>query len=469
MKIIKKEKEEEKIEERFILCIDGGGMRGIIPSVLLGNLTKLLKKYDDTKPLYSHFDLIAGTSTGALIALGLSTPPQYLNIEKEKGNDVIITFPVVEQTFFEKLKGVEKPKQKQPIVITRGCDSTKLLDIYKNNGSTIFPPQTRIFGQLIRDKYRAQPLEDFLRNFYGESRLSQCMVPTMAVAYEIQEGVPYIFRSWDSKDFYTREVARASSAAPTYFPPVILHERDTDKKITLVDGAMIANNPVILAYGEAKNLYPNCSKFHIISLSTASTTFALGDEEFSGGLMAWIDPSKGAPIQKIYATSQMQLADYMAKHNVDIEYTRIDSHISEEKYKLDDTSPQAISKLEEISKMVYEKNEDKIIKYIKKIIKRDDFSQVKPPEVIQIEGEKKIKEYDEELYFIPDLEAKTTKNSITLNDPNKAKNITSTLTFLKKIINSRTEKETQKDSKLISDKSCVIDNNINSEDSTYNK
>lgn len=458
MGIFKKKLIDEKPEERFILCLDGGGMRGIIPAVLLGNLTKLIKAYDDTKPLYSHFDLIAGTSTGALLALGLSTPPQYLNIVKETGKDEIITFPLIEQTFMERLKKVEKPKQKQPIVITRGCDASHLLDLYKNSGAKIFPSQTRLFGQLIRDKYRAKPLEDFLKSFYSDAKLSQCMVPTMAISYEIQEGLPYIFKSWDSKDFYTREAARATSAAPTYFPPVILHERETDKKLTLIDGAMVANNPVIMAYGEAKKLYPNCKKFHIISLSTASETFSLGDEEFSGGLMAWIDPSKGAPIQKIYATSQMQIADYMAEHNEDIDYTRIDYHVAEEKFKLDDTSPHAIAKLEEIGQILYKKNEEEIINYVEKLIKKDDFSNIKPPEIIQKEGEKKLKQYKEESFIIPEIEKDNTE---ILAQPTKRvnnKNINTKLGFFKKIINSHIEKEPIKNANLLSDKSSILEN-----------
>ena len=55
-------------EERFILAIDGGGMRGIIPAYILSRLSAMLKAEGDTRPLYSHFDLAAGTSTGALIA-----------------------------------------------------------------------------------------------------------------------------------------------------------------------------------------------------------------------------------------------------------------------------------------------------------------------------------------------------------------------------------------------------------------
>ncbi|MCR5761616.1 MAG: patatin-like phospholipase family protein, partial [Sphaerochaetaceae bacterium] len=59
---------KEREKERFVLCIDGGGMRGIIPVVVLQNLEKLLRERGVNKPLSQCFDLIAGTSTGGLIA-----------------------------------------------------------------------------------------------------------------------------------------------------------------------------------------------------------------------------------------------------------------------------------------------------------------------------------------------------------------------------------------------------------------
>ncbi len=71
--------------------------------------------------------------------------------------------------------------------------------------------------------------------------------------------------------------------------------------------------------------------------------------------MGWIDPSKGAPIQKIYATSQMQLASYVANICDDIEYTRIDSQFEGDKFKLDDTSYHAVSTLENYGNKVFQR------------------------------------------------------------------------------------------------------------------
>lgn len=81
---LKRRVEKKVAKERFILCLDGGGMRGIIPATLLMHIEQLLHSMGDERPLYSHFDLIAGTSTGGLIALALtSSYPNGLFDSKE--------------------------------------------------------------------------------------------------------------------------------------------------------------------------------------------------------------------------------------------------------------------------------------------------------------------------------------------------------------------------------------------------
>ena len=62
-------------DTRYILAIDGGGMRGIIPAYILKKLDELIKAEGDERPLYSHFDLVAGTSTGGLLAKRLTDVP----------------------------------------------------------------------------------------------------------------------------------------------------------------------------------------------------------------------------------------------------------------------------------------------------------------------------------------------------------------------------------------------------------
>ncbi|MEO1113551.1 MAG: patatin-like phospholipase family protein, partial [Pseudomonadota bacterium] len=61
-------------KKRFILSIDGGGVRGLIPLRVLESLEARLSQRGVTKPFHQMFDLMAGTSTGGLITAGLSAP-----------------------------------------------------------------------------------------------------------------------------------------------------------------------------------------------------------------------------------------------------------------------------------------------------------------------------------------------------------------------------------------------------------
>ena len=81
-------KEDKKKEVRYILAVDGGGMRGIVPAFILKKTNEELRKRGILRPLYSYFDLVSGTSTGALIALGLTAPVDNLGIKKEEGEAI---------------------------------------------------------------------------------------------------------------------------------------------------------------------------------------------------------------------------------------------------------------------------------------------------------------------------------------------------------------------------------------------
>ena len=79
-----RKKEEKKREIRYILTIDGGGMRGIVPAFILKQMDRYLKTLT-SRPLYSFFDLVAGTSTGALLSLGLTCPLGGKILKREEG------------------------------------------------------------------------------------------------------------------------------------------------------------------------------------------------------------------------------------------------------------------------------------------------------------------------------------------------------------------------------------------------
>ena len=318
---------------RYILTIDGGGMRGIIPSYILGALSDILVRLGDRRPLYSHFDLIAGTSTGALLSLGLSMPGEGSSFSTEK------------LAPYETRKGYILP----------GLDPRGFVEIYRSHGPEIFPRNPgmkSILYPILTDKYDVRPYERLLRSCFSDTRLSEARVPTLAVAYSTGDGAIYTMKSWDSHGILMREAARASSAAPMYFPPAEITERDGNAKHILIDGGVVANNPALIAYKEARKLYPDASEFRILSLSTCAPRYVFNPSEGPGGITGWANP-----IIKVYSGAQMDLVDEIMPGIKGVEYARIWAPVLEKRIKLDATTDESVQALLEAAERTYDATE----------------------------------------------------------------------------------------------------------------
>jgi patatin-like phospholipase/acyl hydrolase len=421
----KKKKIETQEEERFILSIDGGGMRGLVPAQLIEELSHALKMKGDDKPFYAHFDLIAGTSTGGLIALALTAPTALSDLKKEEGEDVLVTYPIKELGWWDRLRGKKSQAVKDPVIIQRGSDPSVLPELYEKNGKKIFPQQSkRLFGQVLRDKYDERYITTFVDKIFQLCMMKDCLVPTMVVSYDVLNGEAYSFKSWDGQGYFTKEAARATSAAPTYFAPFDTVNRENGKRRNLIDGGMIANNPTLAAYKAARKLYPNCTKFSILSISTAQPTFKLETLDF-GGVMGWIDPTKGAPLQKVYASSQMQIIDELMPSIPGVEYVRLDLFDNvDDRIKMDDTSPAAMEKLKEYAHQIYEKNEMSIDNYLSKLKQRDTFTQVRQPDLDVLENPEILKKRQEEsdrLKKIEQMKRKEKEKSLNASQRSNSK------------------------------------------------
>lgn len=325
-----KNREQKRLgEERFILALDGGGMRGIISATILAHLERLLLSMGERRPLYSHFDLISGTSTGGLIALALSNP-------------------IKEDSLISKNENSGKSFKGDP-----GPSIEQIASLYLDYGQTIFPKnqslfQLNVIGQLFSQKYDDRPFSDILYHIFHNTTLAEALTPSMVVTYDITNNRPYILSSYDTPTLFTRVAARATSAAPTYFSPVPIGK----EPLYLVDGGVVANNPVLYAYKEAKKLYPDAKRFHILSISTASSDFSISVERSNAGVVGWLDPAKGTPIYRLYASSQMQTSNEIASALEDLHYVRVDGTL-DQKVRLDETDPQVLTMLVERANQIY--------------------------------------------------------------------------------------------------------------------
>ena len=239
-----------------ILSLDGGGIRGLIPAIALGRLAEALGVRGAS--LADRFHLVAGTSTGGIMAAGLCAPGGLRH----------------------------DPKQ--------------LAELYTAHGATIFPPGA--WGRrnpLAECKYDPAPLEQVLEDRLGELQLSEATPELMIPAWDLERARPKLFCSWrarlhGSEDFRLRDVARATSAAPTYFPPAIVASLDANydaaqRRYALVDGGVFANDPAALALAEARRLFPKADRAMILSLGTGARINRIdGDKAQGFGALGWL-------------------------------------------------------------------------------------------------------------------------------------------------------------------------------------
>ena len=190
-----------------VLSIDGGGIRGMIPAAFLNRLEQRTgHRVSDL------FDYVAGTSTGGTLALGL---------------------------------GANRP----------GCNSPytaeQLVRLYKTEGRRIFSRSLLHFALALDNlngpRFPEYGVDEVLKRYFGDTRLKDARTNVVVTAYAIEKRRPFFFRSWQAKapatrrthDFPVWEVARSTSAAPTFFPPFKATAAD-GKSYALIDGGVYA-------------------------------------------------------------------------------------------------------------------------------------------------------------------------------------------------------------------------------------
>jgi uncharacterized protein len=228
-----------------ILAIDGGGIRGVIPATILTKLEEAL----GGGPLGRHFHMLAGTSTGGILAAGLA---------------------------------LETP-------------AAKLQDFYLKDGPGIF--STNFYSTVEGPKYAAAPLETALKTEFGDAQLSDLMHDLICPAYDLEARKGILFKSWKARgveeptpaasDFLLRAVTRATSAAPVYFAPAQAVAAD-GKTYALIDGGMFGNNPAAIALVAARRLMPLATRFLIVSLGTGENLMPIKyADAASWGIVGW--------------------------------------------------------------------------------------------------------------------------------------------------------------------------------------
>ena len=297
---------------RKILSIDGGGIRGIIPSLLLHYL-----EGQSGKPIAELFDLCVGTSSGGITALGLAQ-------QDEAGH----------------------PKY----------SAHDLAAFFENSGAKIFKKTVwrniRSAGGVLDELYSAKPLEGALRKYYGRTRLGDTLGSTMVTTYDIEARRTLFLKSWhpDHEAVLCRDAARATSAAPTYFEPALIRVQGQAR--ALVDGGVFVNSPVVSAYAEALKLYPG-EPLLVVSLGTGELVRPIPYELAKDwGQAGWVMPLLDCMFDGATKAANHQMRMFLGDM-----YFRLQVSLDEANDDMDDASSANIHNLKRIADRLISENQ----------------------------------------------------------------------------------------------------------------
>jgi len=264
-----------------ILSFDGGGLRGLITA-------RLLQRLNDEPGIagwLDHVDLIAGTSTGGILALGLAS----------------------------------------------GKSPQDIADLYKNKGPAIFDDSIwddiRDLGSIIGAEYSNKTLKKELRKIFGDTTLNQLkhrvVIPSFDLDNQAEDTAqrswkPKIFHNFSGKDCdgsqRATDVALYTSAAPTYFPSVDGY----------IDGGVFANNPSMIAIAQAisrSNRPSERAKLDdtiLLSVGTGVSLHYIKGKTLDWGYAQWIKP-----LIEILRGGVAGIADFQARELLGSRYHRL--------------------------------------------------------------------------------------------------------------------------------------------------
>jgi len=216
-----------------VLSIDAGGIRGIIPAIILAEIETRARQ-----PISNLFDFFVGTSTGGMLVLGLNRP--------------------------------DPTNCLRPL-----CSATEVGWLFHEWGNRAFGRELSQADRLIVERSSEHGIEEMFREYFGNTRLSRSLRPTMVTAFDLVRGRPFFFHSAqaarnNSADVLMWQAARATTAVPRHFAPfrlpVSIAPSLDNHEACLVDGSLFAGNPATSALAEARALFPEEDDFLLISL-----------------------------------------------------------------------------------------------------------------------------------------------------------------------------------------------------------
>ena len=299
-----------------ILSLDGGGIRGLVTTIILESLENKLQKYEPHKPLADYFDVIAGTSTGSLIACALA----------------------------------------------KGLNAKEIKNFYIQNSQNIFPRNKILINSILnlirlgtsKPIYSDEGLRGLLKYIFGNLKFGELTKPTIVTSYDTYNRQAVIFKNTKiaHQDIPIWEICCASSSAPVGFPGYEMKNEtfleDWQSKgylipensgIPLIDGGVFANNPALCAIAERlrwNKKLPNSPKWRamlaeniyqkdivVASFGTGQHVKQIGVKQVKQwGALEWLNPRQDLPLLDVLFDGAGDAVCYIAEQIIGSTYFR---------------------------------------------------------------------------------------------------------------------------------------------------
>jgi uncharacterized protein len=281
-----------------ILSLDGGGIKGAFTASVLATLEE-----DTGKSVVDHFDLIAGTSTGGILAIGLGL----------------------------------------------GLSAREICDFYASKGPEIFPSTSLIqrtsgfFRQLFGPKHSHSVLRSALEEALGKRKFGESSYRLLIPTYDAIGGRLFLMKTAHHPRFKydinapAVDVALATSAAPTHFAAAPFPNH---ADASYVDGGVWANCPVMAAITEAVAFLDQpLDSIDVLSIGTTTKPFNIA-RHTDDGVAQW-----NAGLVELMFEGQMEAAQVQAKLLLGGRVHRINVVAKEGEFSLDDARPEKVQRL----------------------------------------------------------------------------------------------------------------------------
>ncbi len=333
-----------------ILSIDGGGIRQIIPGLILNYIEGELRKTSKAYRISDFFDLVVGTDMGGILATMYVVPDET---------------------------GRSK------------YTSAEAVEVFLKHGSDIFDisllKKIRSMGGMTDEKYSSRKLEALLRNLIGDNRLGDAVKPIMLTAYDVRNRQSNFYSYTDAqnpiRNFYLRDLCRASAAIPTYFETARV-ESETGTPFSLISGNLFAANPTMMAYAEARKMdfstllnnpekpvCPLAQDLFILSIGTGEVK----NPYYYDSVKDWGNLNWLKPIIDISYSANSEAIDYQMQQLFDTttssdDYFRMNPQLKGSSSEIDDASEENIRNLVALSEEYIIAHKSELDQIIEKLI-----------------------------------------------------------------------------------------------------